>query len=275
MDFVDRHRRGQCVDAVGRRSRPRQMRLVEHDGSGLRPHLACKGHRIGLQRKQMAMRSDNFELVVVAGLGVRDEQLPIARAAHPHRMAPPVPEVEVADHGDTPGVGRQHHEADAIDAFEPHRMRAELVVKALVGAFAEQIEIEIGQDRRKAIGVLEFDDVVAELRAELVVLRAVRKSADEQAGSMDAIELRHLAVLAHRFDVGRIGKKCAHHALVALGMQPEIVERIGVATLDDRIGLGREFRHGLRSRYWTECEAVRTAAHGAPQAGGTARTLLP
>lgn len=118
-------------------------------------------------------------------------------------------------------------------------MRAELVVKALVGAFAKQIEVEIGQDRRKAIGVLEFDDVVAELRAELVVLRAVRQSSDEQAGIMDAIELRHLAVLAHRLDVGSIGKKRAHHALVALGMQPEIVERIGVTTLDDRIGLGR------------------------------------
>jgi len=38
-------------------------------------------------------------------------------------------------------------------------MRAELVVKPLVAALAEQIEIVIGEDRRKAIGVLDLDDM--------------------------------------------------------------------------------------------------------------------
>ena len=127
------------------------------------------------------MRSDDLELVVVAGLGVRDEQFPIAGAAHPHGMSPPVPEIEIADHGHAPCIRRQHDEADAVDAFEPHRMRAELVVDALMGAFAEQIEIEIGQDRREAVGILELDDVVAEFGAELVAPGAVRQGADEQA----------------------------------------------------------------------------------------------
>src|ERR1700760_308486 len=106
----------------------------------------------------MAVRPDDLELVMVAGLGVRDEQFPIASAAHPHRMTPPVPEIEIADHRYAPRIRRQHDETDAVDALQPYRMRAKLVVEPLMRAFAEQIEIEIGQDRREAVSVLELDD---------------------------------------------------------------------------------------------------------------------
>ena len=49
---------------------------------------------------------------------------------------------------------------------------------------------------------------------------------------------RGLAVLADRVDVRGLGQESAHDALAALAVQAEIVERIGVAALDDRIGLG-------------------------------------
>ena len=166
MDLVDRHRRAQRVDARRRRARARQSCLVEDDGGRLRPHLGGKCHRIGFQRQHAGPAADDLEFVVVAGAWragrtIPNSRLPRTRIAW--RRA--VPEIEVADHADAPGVGREHHERDAIDAFERHRMRAELVVEAQMGAFAEQIKIEIGQDRRKAIGVFEIDDVVAEARA--------------------------------------------------------------------------------------------------------------
>jgi hypothetical protein len=41
-------------------------------------------------------------------------------------------------------------------------MGAELVVDPHVRAFAEQMQVEIAQDRRKAVGVVEIDDRVAE-----------------------------------------------------------------------------------------------------------------
>jgi len=85
-------------------------------------------------------------------------------------------------------------------------MRAELVVKPLVGALAEQIEIEIAQHRRKAIGVVEFDHGIAEAGAQLVAPRAVRQRACEQAGIVNARKLRRFAVLADRLDVGRLGR---------------------------------------------------------------------
>ena len=128
-------------------------------------------------------------------------------------------------------------------------MRAELVVEPLVGAFAEQIEVEVGQDRRKAIGVVEIDHGVAEAGAQLVALRAVRQRAGEQPGVVNARELRGFAVLADRLDVRGLGQERAHHGLVALGMEAEIVKGIGVAAFDDRIGFGGQFGHEASSAF--------------------------
>ncbi len=109
--------------------------------------------------------SGNVELVAVAGAGVRHEQFPIADTAHPHRMSQRIPEIEIADHADRFGVRRQHHERDAVDAIERHRMRAELVIDPPVGAFAQQIEIEVAEHGREAVGIVEIDDVFAEASA--------------------------------------------------------------------------------------------------------------
>ena len=176
----------------------------------LGPHLGGKRHRIGFQRQLLALRADDLEFVAIAGRGAGDEQLPIAVAAHPHRMPPRIPEIEIADHADAPRVGREHHERHAVDAVERHRMGAELVVKPLMGAFAEQIQIEVGQDRRKAVGILEIDDVVAEAGAQLVALRAVRQCAGEQAGIVDARQRRRFAVLADGLDIGGLRQERAH-----------------------------------------------------------------
>jgi hypothetical protein len=45
---------------------------------------------------------------------------------------------------------------------------AQFVVEPLMGAFAEQIEIEIGQDRREAVGIVKLDDIVAVTGAQIV-----------------------------------------------------------------------------------------------------------
>ena len=217
--------------------------LVENDRGGLGPHFGGKGDRIGLQRQMLAVGVDDVELVVIADAGVRDEQLPIADAAHPHRMPPRIPVIEIADHADAARVRRQHHEGDALDAVERHRMRAELVIDALMGAFAEQIEIEVAQHGRKAVGVVEFDEFVAEAGAQLIARRAVRQRAGEQPGVMDPRQRRPFAMLADRLDIGGFRQERAHDVLAAFGVKAEIVERIGVVALDDRIGLGGKLGH--------------------------------
>ena len=204
----------------------------------------------------LALRADDIELVVIAGRGVGHEQLPIADAAHPHRMPPRIPEIEIADHADPPRIGREHHEGHAIDAIERHRMRAELVVDPLMGAFAEQIEIEVGQDRRKAVGIVEIDDVVAEAGAQLVALGAVRQRAGEQAGVVNARQRRRFAMLVDRLDLGGLRQERAHHGLVALGVKAEIVEGIGVAAFDDRIGLRGKFGHEASLVCWDKIRSI-------------------
>ena len=181
---------------------------------------------------------DDVELVVVADAGVGNEQLPIADAAHPHRMPPRIPVIEIADHADAAGIRRQHDEGDALDAFQRHRMGAELVVDALMGAFAEQIEVEVAQDGRKAVGVVEFDQLVAELGAQLIARRAVRQRAGKQPGIMDPRQRRPFTMFTDCLDIGGFRQERAHDLPVALGMQAEIVEGVGVIALDDRIGLG-------------------------------------
>ena len=114
-----------------------------------------------------------------------------------------------------------------------HRMRAELVVKLEMGAFAEQMQIEIGQDRRKAIGVLQLDLAVAEARAQAVMIVARRNRAGEQAGVVDARQFADVARLVEHLDLGGFGQEHAHHRLVVLVVPAEIVERIVVMALDD------------------------------------------
>src|SRR5262249_56909171 len=86
-------------------------------------------------------------------------------AAHAHGMPSAVPKIEVADDAHALRVGREYHEADAIDAFERERMSSELLIGPQMRALAEQMQIEIGKDRRETVGVLEFDGMVAGLRA--------------------------------------------------------------------------------------------------------------
>ena len=226
VDLVDRHRRSERVDISGRRPGTRQLGLVENDGCRLRTHLGGKCQWIGFQRQVLAVGADNIKFVMIAGLGVRNEQLPIADPAHAHWMAPCVPEIEIADHADPPRIGREHDEAHPGNAIQRHRMRAKLVVDSLMGAFAQKIEIEVAQNRRKAVGVVELDHGLAETGAQLVALGAVRKRAGKQACVMNARQRCRFAMFADRLDVRRLGQERAYYRLVALFVEAEIMKWI-------------------------------------------------
>ena len=194
MHFVDRHRGAQRVDVGRGRGWPRQLGLVEHDGRGARAHFRGEGQRIRLQRQMLALRADDIEFVPVARRGVGNEQLPIALAAYAHRMPPCIPEIEIADDADPLRVGRQHDEGHPLDAIQHQRMRAELVVKPLMGAFAQEIQVEIRQHRRKAVGIVEIDDGLAEAGAQAGTIWS-RSEADlrtaRHCGCASAPRLRH------------------------------------------------------------------------------------
>src|SRR5258705_12606380 len=180
---------------------------------------------------------------MIAGLGVRNEQLPIADPAHAHRLAPWIPGVAVTTPPGSPRIGREHDEDHAGYAIQRHRMRAKLVVDSLMGAFAQKIQVEVAQNRRKPVGVVEFDHGLAETGAQLVAPGAVRKRAGKQAGVMNALQRRRFAMFADRLDVRRLGQERAHHRLVALFVEAEIMKWVGVAVLRNTRSLCREIGH--------------------------------
>ena len=67
-----------------------------------------------------------------------------------------VPAVEIADHADALGVGRPDREVDAVGVADAQRVRAELVVDPGVVPFAEQIEIEIGDDAAVPVRIVDL-----------------------------------------------------------------------------------------------------------------------
>src|SRR5262249_18392509 len=141
MYFIDRDRRAQGVDTITGRGRTLDGVKVNDDGCRLRAYFALKGNWIGFQRQQPSILTDNLVFIMVTGLRPRDEDFPETVAAHPHRVAAAVPEIEIADDAHALGTRRKEHEADAWHAIERHRMRAELLVKMHMRAFGEEIEI--------------------------------------------------------------------------------------------------------------------------------------
>src|SRR5262249_7901034 len=91
VDFIDRYRRPQCVDARGRRSRLLDRVAIDDDRGRLRSQLGGDGQRIGLQWQQVTIRPDNLIFVFVAGAGFGHENFPKAIAAHAHGVAASIP----------------------------------------------------------------------------------------------------------------------------------------------------------------------------------------
>src|SRR5262249_2184345 len=196
-------------------------------------------HRVRFQRQQMPVRSDNLEFVSLPGCCARYENLPEAVASSPHGVTAPVPEIEIADHADAPRVGREHHEGNARNAVERPRVRADLVVEN-VAALAEQIEIEIGQDRRKSIWIFQLHYVAVEVNAEPIALRRLGQWAGKQAGLVNAAQDACPPPLVDDCDLGSIRQKYAHDRIAALSVQTQIAERVRVPSFDHRPGFGRE-----------------------------------
>ena len=210
----------------------------------LRAHLGGKGHRIGFQRQMLAVRADDVEFVVIAGAGVRDEQLPIADAAHPHRMPPRIPEIEIADHADAaarsapaPRRPRRRRRPASSDARRACRRSADGCLRRADRDRSRSAPAESGRgrrDRRRCRRSGRAADSACEPFGSAPANRPaswMRASGAVSPCSPIASTLRGL------------GQERAHDVLAAFGVQAEIMEGIGVAAFDDRIGLGGKFGH--------------------------------
>ena len=73
-----------------------------------------------------------------------------------HDMTPRIPVVEGADHADPPGVGCPDRKAHARYAIEGHRVGAQLVEAVRVVALQQQVDVELPEKRREAVGILDL-----------------------------------------------------------------------------------------------------------------------
>jgi hypothetical protein len=158
-------------------------------------------------------------------------------------VAPPVPEIEIADHAHAPRIGREHREGNAGDAVMHQRMGAELVVEVEVRAFAQEVEIEVGEQRRKAVWVFQVHGLIPETHKQAITLRPAGQASDKQPGSVGAHEVADIAPFVDRHDLGGIRQERAHDRETVFEMRAEIAKRVGVAAFDDRMGFRRELAH--------------------------------
>ena len=68
-------------------------------------------------------------------------------------MAPAIPAVEIADDARALGIRRPRGERDAVDSVDRRQLRAEHPIRLAQLALAEQMEIEIGDDRAETIRI--------------------------------------------------------------------------------------------------------------------------
>ncbi len=147
-----------------RRVLPRVAVHVEDHRARLRTHLRIEPVRIRLQRQRPA-RPQNFKFVDFAFGQRRDKKFPhAAQAAQPHGMHAPIPVIEVAHHAHAPRIRRPHAELHAAHPGDVPHMRAQPLVFFVVRAFADQMQVEIGQQRREGVRV------VGDLRAPALIV---------------------------------------------------------------------------------------------------------
>ena len=119
--------------------------------------LGAEADRVGLQRLNGPVGSDNAILVMRSLADTGNEDFPNARrAAAAHDMATAIPPVEIADDGDALSIRRPDREMGAPGALMRHHMRAEHIPEASMGAFAKQIFIHLADNRAEAVGVVKL-----------------------------------------------------------------------------------------------------------------------
>ncbi len=193
---------------------------------------------VGLQGRELARRSQELELVGLALPGIGHEQLPDA-AFDPlaHRVAAAVPVVEGTHDADTGSVGRPDREGRAVHAFQRRRMGAQLLVEAEMIALGQEVDVELAQDRRETVGVVDVLDAGVGEKTQTVGEAALPAFDDAlvEARVVGALEVgRHRVAVQHLHPPGR-GMEDPHHEGRAVPtLHAEHRERVAVASLHHR-----------------------------------------
>ncbi len=208
------------------------------DRSGLRAHFGFEGERVSLQRQHVAVRGGDLIFVRSARRHIRREDFPHARiAAQPHHMAPPIPEIEVANNRHPARIRRPDCEMHAVGALMVNDVRAEFVEQAQVRAFGDVVIIHWPKHRSERVWVFDvpFTPAVAgPVYQRLAFLEGNR--AFEKPRRMPPLQrAARLTRQRQHFERVSVRHKRARGELATGLMHAHHGERIIVLSIDDRL----------------------------------------
>ena len=246
VHFVDRDRR---VGRLSLRPRPHPRfvvpgvrRRIHDDRRGCRRQFGRPRQRIGFQRQTHAIPPDDGELVACAGGQPRDEQFPHAgRKPQPHRVAPRVPDVEVAHHRHRARIRRPHREPHAVHPVDRGDARSQVRGELEMPALVEQVQIELAEQRSEGVGILGLLHRARPRDAQHIGFRAGDATDEQPVWGRRRQSAKRLAAAARQhLDRQRTRQEDPHHPSEFGLVRTERRERIG-----DR-AVGKRLRHPLR-----------------------------
>src|SRR5215813_8575983 len=159
MDFVNRNGRLAIVALPTLRHPssvlPQMSRRLDNDRRGLWRPLRALGLRIRLERQQLTIGAEDLIFVEMTGAQTGYEQFP-EPADIAHRHPPAVPAVEITDNADPTRIRCPYGKRDALHTPMDERMCSELAVAREMITLGEQVNVDLPENLRKRIEVIEF-----------------------------------------------------------------------------------------------------------------------
>src|SRR5215218_9217322 len=244
MDLVDGYG---CIFRLtgGSRIHPVAVRPWEglrsgDDGCAAWSSLACARNRIGFLREELAVRPDQLIFVTLAGPQPRNEQLPNpSLPAQAHGVTSAVPAVEIANHGDTPGIRRPDGKADAGYTIDRHGLGTKHITELVMRALSDQVQIKVAEEQAEAVGILRFLNGVGPVDPQSIRNRSI-EPADEQPGRMNALKTRERMSCLPRQNLDQQGPRHedANDASSIHRVFTQDLERISMSAIDQGLDAG-------------------------------------
>jgi len=131
---------------------------IGDDGAGVGTKFSTKGIGIGFERQKITVRAEDFVFVDGAFGDFREKEFPdTGGAARAHRMDAAVPLIHVANDADALCGRGPDGEVRSGDANNRMEMRAEFLVGVKVAAFANEVEVKVGEEKGEGVGIENFE----------------------------------------------------------------------------------------------------------------------
>ena len=131
---------------------------IGDDRAGLGAEFAAKSVGIGFEREKVAVGAEDFVFVDGAFGDFGEKEFPDAgRAARTHGMDAAVPAIHYPDDADAFRGGRPDGEMSSGNPSDGVEMRAEFFVSVEVAAFADEMEIEVREEKREGVRIENFE----------------------------------------------------------------------------------------------------------------------